>query len=58
MSDPADVAALGQYTVDRLDTVHTFINNAGEVTTKRLLADVDAHEIVRVVGSQHAQFCT
>ncbi|CAL8465249.1 g4784 [Coccomyxa elongata] len=54
MSDPADVAALGQYTVDRLGTVHTFINNAGEVTTKRLLADVDAHEIVRVVGSNVA----
>ena len=27
------------------------INNAGEVTAKRLLADVDANEVVRVVGT-------
>lgn len=27
------------------------INNAGEVTAKRLLADVEATEVVRVVGT-------
>lgn len=27
------------------------INNAGEVTAKRLLADVEAGEVVRVVGT-------
>lgn len=27
------------------------INNAGEVTAKRLLADVEAAEVVRVVGT-------
>ncbi len=63
MSDPADVAVLGEYTRERLGTVHTFINNAGEVTSKRLLADVDPHEIVRVIGDPMSpslviHFCT
>jgi NAD(P)-dependent dehydrogenase (short-subunit alcohol dehydrogenase family) len=53
MSDPADVAALGQYSREKLGVVHTFINNAGEVTSKRLLADVDPHELVRVVGESY-----
>lgn len=54
MSNTADVAALGQHARKRLGTIRTFINNAGEVTSKSLLADVDPEEIVRVVGNHQA----
>ena len=45
-----DVAALGDFAVQRLGTVHRWINNAGQVTRKRVLADLDAAEIADVVG--------
>lgn len=44
------MAALGQYARQKLETVHIFINNAGEVTRKRMLADVAPDEIARVTG--------
>ena len=47
----ADVAALGDFAAQRLGTVHRWINNAGQVTRKRLLTDLDATEIADVVGA-------
>jgi len=47
----ADVAALGDFAVQRLGVVHRWINNAGQVTRKGLLADLDATEIADVVGA-------
>ena len=47
----ADVAALGDFAVQRLGVVHRWINNAGQVTRKRVLADLDAAEIADVVGA-------
>ncbi|CAK0786827.1 hypothetical protein CVIRNUC_010041 [Coccomyxa viridis] len=46
-----DVAELGQFAGQQLGTVHLWINNAGQVTRKRLLADVDASDISSAVGS-------
>ena len=46
-----DVAALGEFAVQRLGTVHRWINNAGQVTRKRLLADLEVAEIADVVGA-------
>lgn len=51
VSSAVDVAALAAFAVESLGTVHFWINNAGEVTSKKLLADVDAAEIVRVSGT-------
>lgn len=45
------MAALGEFAVQKLGTVQRWINNAGQVTRKRLLADLDASEIAEVVGA-------
>ena len=45
------MAALGDFAVRRLGTVHRWVNNAGQVTRKRLLPDLDAAEIADVVGA-------
>lgn len=45
-----DVAELGQFAGQQLGTVHLWINNAGQVTRRRLLADVDASDISSAVG--------
>ena len=56
MSSSADMAALGAFAQQRLDAmdlrIDLWINNAGEVTRKTLLADVDAEEVLRVVGAR------
>ncbi len=55
VSSSADMAALGAYAQRRLraagSTCDLWIYNAGEVTRKTLLADVDAEEVLRVVGA-------
>ena len=45
-----DVAELGRFAKQQLGTVHLWINNAGQVTKKKLLADVDASDISSAVG--------
>lgn len=45
------MAALGDFAVQRLGVVHRWINNAGQVTRKRVLADLDVTEIADVVGA-------
>jgi NAD(P)-dependent dehydrogenase (short-subunit alcohol dehydrogenase family) len=39
------MGALGQFAQEELGTVHIFVNNAGEVTRKLMLADVAPEEI-------------
>ncbi|KAI7836103.1 hypothetical protein COHA_010005 [Chlorella ohadii] len=51
VSSPQHVSRLGEFVGERLGGVDLWINNAGEVTAKRLLADVEAGEVVRVVGT-------
>ncbi|PRW58142.1 hypothetical protein C2E21_2861 [Chlorella sorokiniana] len=51
VSSPEDMARLGDFVGERLGGVDLWINNAGELTAKRLLADVEASEVVRVVGT-------
>ena len=51
VSSSPDMAALGAFAQRRLGTLDLWINNAGEVTRKTLLADVDAEEVLRVVGA-------
>lgn len=50
VSRPEDVAELGQFAQQQLGTVHFWINNAGQVTRKKLLADVDPSDISGAVG--------
>ncbi|KAL4430704.1 hypothetical protein ABPG75_005960 [Micractinium tetrahymenae] len=50
-SSPADMERLGQWVQGCMGGVDLWLNNAGEVTAKRLLADVAAEEVVRVVGT-------
>lgn len=47
----ADVAALGEFAVRQLGTVHLWLNNAGAMTGKGLLDDVPASEIADAVGT-------
>lgn len=51
VSNARDVYWLSDLAQEKLGTVHRWINNAGEVTSKRLLADLAHKEIERVVGS-------
>lgn len=51
VSSPADVQQLSDLVSRSLPVVGYWINNAGAVTTNKLLADVGEEEIVRVVGS-------
>jgi len=55
VSQPEDMAELGRFASQQLDTVHFWINNAGSVTRKKMLADVDPTDICSAVGgrSQH-----
>lgn len=50
-SSPEDVQRLGEFVQRQMGGVDIWLNNSGEVTAKRLLDEVDPHEIVRVVGS-------
>ena len=50
-----DVAELGQFAKRQLGTVDLWVNNAGQVTRRRLLADVDASDISSAVGKSSAQ---
>ena len=49
-----DMAELGQYAKQQLGIVDFWINNAGQVTRKRLLADVHASDISSAVGESAA----
>ncbi|CAK9216076.1 unnamed protein product [Sphagnum troendelagicum] len=51
VSNAADVCAFASFAVEKLGIVDIWINNAGEVTSKKILADVEASEIVRVCGT-------
>ncbi len=51
VSNPEDVARLGAFAQQTLGDVHIWINNAGQVTSKQLLADVPPEEILSAVGS-------
>jgi len=51
VSDPESVARLGAMAQQTLGRVDVWINNAGEVTAKKLLADVEPSELSRVVGT-------
>jgi NAD(P)-dependent dehydrogenase (short-subunit alcohol dehydrogenase family) len=53
-SRAGDVQRFGQLVGEELGGVDLWINNAGEVTAKRLLADVEAEEVARVVGTNVA----
>ena len=45
-----DMAELGRYAKQQLGNLDFWINNAGQVTRKRMLADVDASDISSAVG--------
>ena len=45
-----DMAELGRFARKQLGTVHLWLNNAGSVTRKRMLADVDPSGISAAVG--------
>jgi hypothetical protein len=51
VSSPEDVSKLGEFAKQTLGDVHIWINNAGQVTSKQLLADVPPEEILSAVGS-------
>lgn len=51
VSNPEDVARLGAFAQQTLGDVHIWVNNAGQVTSKQLLADVPPEEILSAVGS-------
>lgn len=51
VSVASDVAALAAFAKERMPLVDRWINNAGQVTRKRLLSDLDADEITAVVGA-------
>ncbi len=51
VSNAEDMDALAEFAKGRLGTVHTWVNNAGQVTSKRMLADVPAEEIRDAVGA-------
>lgn len=51
MAVAADVAQLADYARERLGTLHFWLNNAGQVTQKRLLPDIPAAEVADVVGA-------
>ncbi|CAM6090616.1 unnamed protein product [Calypogeia fissa] len=48
VSNNDDVERLAQFATKRLGVIDRWLNNAGEITAKKLLADVDADEIIRV----------
>eukprot|EP00250_Pteridium_aquilinum_P011520 c20124_g1_i1 orf=22-1020(+) len=49
VSKPEDVALFGSFSEEALQgNIHFWINNAGEVTSKRILTEIDPEEIVRV----------
>lgn len=49
VSKPQDVARFASFSEDALQgSIHIWINNAGEVTSKRPLTDIEPEEIVRV----------
>lgn len=48
VSNPEDVSEFATFAADALGLIKIWLNNAGEVTSKRLLVDVKADEIVRV----------
>lgn len=51
VSLPGDVDRLAAFAAEQLGTVDIWVNNAGQVTGKRLLADVPSDEILQAVGS-------
>lgn len=53
-SKPKDVKNFSELVLSTLGGVDIWINGAGELTTKRLLADVEPDEILRVVGTNVA----
>ena len=52
VSRPDDMAELGRFAQQQLGSVHLWINNAGSVTRKRMLADVEPSDITAAVGEQ------
>ena len=50
VSCPDDMAELGRFAKQQLGTVHFWLNNAGSVTRKRMLADVDPSDISAAIG--------
>ena len=50
VSEAEDIADLGHFAREQLGTVHLWINNAGSVTRKKMLADVDPTDISAAVG--------
>ncbi|KAL3678632.1 hypothetical protein R1sor_021588 [Riccia sorocarpa] len=51
VSKPADVESLASFASQRLGIIDRWLNNAGEVTSKKMLADVGTDEIIRVSGT-------
>ncbi|KAL2609890.1 hypothetical protein R1flu_028463 [Riccia fluitans] len=51
VSRPTDVETFASFASERLGIIDRWLNNAGEVTSKKLLADVDTDEIIRVSGT-------
>lgn len=51
VSRPSDVGRLASFASEKLGIIDRWLNNAGEVTSKKLLADVEADEIIRVSGT-------
>ncbi len=50
VSRPDDMAELGRFAKQQLGMLHLWLNNAGSVTRKRMLADVDPADISAAVG--------
>ncbi len=56
MAIAADVAQLADFARERLGTLDVWLNNAGQVTQKRLLPDIPAAEVADVVGALALSF--
>ncbi len=58
VSEAEDIRELGHLARQQLGTVHLWINNAGSVTRKKMLADVDSADISAAVGEDWAVLLT
>ena len=51
VTDPRDVDAFGDYAAATVGVIHHWLNNAGMVSSRQPLFDIDASEVVRVCNT-------